>query len=180
MNATTALIDVQDLLCEYQDNPLGIDVVQPCLSWKLMSGQHGIMQSAYQIQVADEEGALVWDTGKVPSDQSVHVPFHGPALRSGQRCIWRVWVWDGNDRSSAWSEPAWWEMGLLHASDWQAHWVEPDWDEDHEAFNPCLYLRTTFTLDEQVISARLYVTAHGLYEVSLNGQRVGDAYFTPG
>ena len=180
MTMNTASIGVQDLLCEYEHNPLGLDVGEPRLSWKLVSDQRGIVQSAYHIRVMDEQGDMLWDTGKVPSDQTVHVSYRGPTLRSGQRCIWQVRVWDGNDHPSIWSEPSWWEMGLLHPSDWQAHWIEPAWDDDPEAFNPCPYLRTTFALSKQVISARLYVTAHGLYELSLNGQRVGDAYFTPG
>jgi alpha-L-rhamnosidase len=170
---------VHDLRCEYQDNPLGIDVVQPRLSWKLASEQRGVAQSAYQIQVTDTSDVL-WETGKVLSHQSIHVPYGGTVLRSGQRCTWRVRVWDGNDQPSAWSEPAWWEMGLLHPSEWQAHWIEPGWQEDHNEQQPCPYLRTTFSVDGPVSSARAYITSQGLYELFLNGQRVGDASFTPG
>jgi alpha-L-rhamnosidase len=170
---------VQDLRCEYQDNPLGIDVAQPRLSWKLVSEQRGVTQSAYQIQVTDTSDVL-WETGKVLSHQSIHVPYDGSVLRSGQRCTWHVRVWDGNDQPSAWSEPAWWEMGLLHPSDWQADWIEPGWLEDPNTQQPCPYLRTTFSVDGPVSSARAYITSHGLYELFLNGQRVGDAYFTPG
>jgi alpha-L-rhamnosidase len=176
---STSSLRVQDLCCEYQLNPLGIDVKEPRLSWKLSSDRRGASQSAYQIQVSDGRGEL-WNSGKVLSHQSIHIPYRGPALRSRQRYTWRVRVWDEHDRPSAWSAAGWWEMGLLQATDWQALWIEPDWEEDPAVSNPCPYLRTTFTLREQVISARLYVTAHGLYDVSLNGQRVGDAYFTPG
>jgi alpha-L-rhamnosidase len=176
---STVPLLVQDLRCEYQDNPLGIDVVQPRLSWKLASAQRGVVQSAYQIQVTETSDVL-WETGQVLSPQSIHVPYGGSVLRSGQRCTWRVRVWDGNDRPSAWSEPAWWEMGLLHPSDWQAHWIEPGWQEDPNAEPPCPYLRTTFSVEGPVSSARAYITSHGLYELFLNGQRVGDACFTPG
>jgi alpha-L-rhamnosidase len=176
---STSPLLVQDLGCEYQDNPLGIDVVQPRLSWKLASEQRGVAQSAYQIQVTDTSNIL-WETGKVLSHQSIHVPYGGSDLRSGQRCTWRARVWDGNDQPSAWSEPAWWEMGLLHPSDWQAHWIEPGWQEDPNAQQPCPYLRTTFSVDGPVSSARAYITSLGLYELFLNGQRVGDASFTPG
>jgi alpha-L-rhamnosidase len=180
MNAVAmSSLRVQDLRCDYQLNPLVIDSQQPRLSWKLISNQRDAIQSAYQIQVRDRQGKL-WDTGKVFSNQSLHIPYRGPALRSRQRCFWRVRVWDSNDRPSAWSEPGWWEMGLLHATDWQAQWIEPDWVEDAAAFNPSPYLRASFTLRARPVSAHLYVTAHGLYEASLNGQRVGDAYFTPG
>ena len=177
--ASTSSLRVQDLCCEYQLNPLGIESKEPRLSWRLASDQRSAIQSAYQIQVSDRQGEL-WDTGKMFSDQSLHIPYRGPALRSRQRCTWRVRVWDSNDQPSAWSEPGWWEMGLLHATDWQAQWIEPDWVEDPAAFNPSPYLRVPFTLRTRPVSACLYVTAHGLYEASLNGQRVGDAYFTPG
>jgi len=176
---STGPLLVQDLRCEYRDNPLGIDIVQPRLSWKLASAQRGVAQSAYQIRVTDTSEVL-WETSKVLSHQSIHVPYGGSALRSGQRCTWRVRVWDGNDQPSAWSEPAWWEMGLLHPSDWQAHWIEPGWQEDPNAQQPCPYLRTTFSVDGPVSSARAYITSHGFYELFLNGQRVGDASFTPG
>jgi alpha-L-rhamnosidase len=180
MNAISiSSLRVQNLRCEYQRNPLGIDIKEPRLSWTLASDLRGAAQSAYQIQVQDGQEEL-WDSGKVLSDQSLHIPYRGPALRSRQRCTWRVRVWDGHNRVSAWSEVGWWEMGLLQAIDWQARWIEPDWEDDPATSNPCPHLRTTFALREQVVSARLYVTAHGLYDVSLNGQRVSDAYFAPG
>src|SRR5437773_12457934 len=88
---------VQDLQCEYQDNPLGIDVVQPRLSWKLASEQRGVAQSAYQLRVTDTSDVL-WETGKVLSHQSIHVPYGGSDLRSGQRCTWRVCAWVGDEQ----------------------------------------------------------------------------------
>lgn len=135
---STSSLRVQDLRCEYQRNPLGIDVKEPRLSWQLASDQRDAIQSAYQIQVSDNRGEL-WDSGKVLSDQSLHIPYRGPALRSRQRCTWRVRVWDGHDSPSAWSEPGWWEMALLQPTDWRAHWIEPDWEEDPAISNPCPY-----------------------------------------
>jgi alpha-L-rhamnosidase len=176
---STGPLLVYDLRCEYQDNPLGIDVVQPRLSWKLASAQRGVVQSAYQIRVT-ETSEVLWETGKVLSPHSIHVPYGGSLLRSGQRCTWRVRVWDGHDQPSAWSKPAWWEMGLLHPSDWHAHWIAPGWQEDESAEPPCPYLRTSFSVDGPVSSARAYITSLGFYELFLNGQRVGDASFTPG
>lgn len=170
---------VQGLRCDYQFNPLSIESKEPSLSWLLASDQRGALQFAYRIQVRNHQGVL-WDTGKVFSDQSLHIPYRGPTLQSRQRCMWRVRVWDRADCPSAWSDPGWWEMGLLQRTDWQAQWIEPEWDEDPAALNPCPYLRATFTLHARPVSARLYVTAHGLYEASLNGRRVGNAYFTPG
>ena len=182
--STTTL---QRLRCEYQQNPLGIDVRQPRLSWQLVSDQRGAVQSAYQVQAAESAealavgGDLLWDSGKVASDQSLHVAYAGPALHSTQRCCWRVRAWDGAGLPTAWSaDAAAWEMGLLGASDWSAGWITPDWEEDVTQSQPAPLLRRSFTLDGAVKSARVYVTALGLYELHLNGQRVGDGQLTPG
>ena len=97
---------ISHLTCEYRTNPLGIDVHQPRLSWKMQSDQRGAHQTAYQILVAPsdtdlERGVgLLWDSGKIESDQSIQVPYHGPALVSGQRVHWKVRVW--NDIDSEW------------------------------------------------------------------------------
>lgn len=173
------LLGVQELRCEFLQNPLGIDVARPRLSWKLSSGRRGTLQSAYQLLVMDGEAEL-WDSGKVESDQSILVSYGGPTLKTGQRCRWQVRAWDNTGQISEWSEPAWWEMGLLETSDWQARWIEPGWDEDAAQSNPSPYLRAEFNLDRPILSARAYVTAHGLYELFLNGERVGDACYTPG
>jgi alpha-L-rhamnosidase len=173
------------LRCEYKVDPLGIDSPSPRLSWTLESDARGVVQAAYRIQVAPDEAkwngpAVVWDTGKVASDRSVHVPYEGPALESGRRYHWRVRVWDGDDRASRWSAPAYWEMGLLRPEEWTAAWITPVGEEDTSRPQPAPMLRGTFSVDGAVKSARAYVTALGLYELQINGQRVGDQVFTPG
>ena len=139
----------------------------------------GSAQAAYQIRVQDQ-GGEIWDSGTVDSDQSLHVPYGGPPLESRQRCTWRVRVWDESGGASQWSEVAWWEMGLLEPSDWQAKWIELEKEVDPEIFKPCPYLRRTFEVNGRVERARLYATAHGCYDVYLNGRRVGDRLFAPG
>ncbi len=125
-------ITLTELKTEYTDHPLGIDVMRPRLSWKLESDERGQYQTAYKVQVATSEEKLradapdMWDTGKVESGQSVNVVYEGKPLESGQRYYWRVKVWDKHGMSSEWSEPAWWEMGLLDESDWRADWVGMD------------------------------------------------------
>jgi alpha-L-rhamnosidase len=178
--------DVTDgLSVEYRINPIGIDVLQPRLTWRLQSEQRATVQTAYQIQVAETVDALrtgtglIWDSGRVESDRSVQVAYNGSALRSSQRYHWQVRTWNGAGLVSAWSPPAYWEMGLRPA-DWSASWITPAWDEDTTKSNPSPMLRKTFALAGQVLSARLYVSSLGLYEAELNGRRVGDAVFTPG
>ena len=175
---------VSNLTCEYQVNPLGIDVLQPRLSWQLESDRRGTRQTACRILVAASETALsgasvLWDSGKVPSDQSIHVTYRGPGLVSGQRVYWKVLVWDETGREAE-STPAWWEMGLLERTDWQGQWIGAPFSGGPRTTSPAPYLRKEFRITKQVVSARLYATALGLYECYLNGMRVGDALLTPG
>jgi alpha-L-rhamnosidase len=175
---------VSNLTCEYRINPLGIDVPQPRLSWQLESDQRGTRQIAYRILVATSENALsgntvLWDSGKVSSDQSIHVSYNGPGLVSGQRVYWKVFVWDGAGREAE-STSAWWEMGLLERTNWQAQWIGAPFSGGPRTSSPAPYLRKEFKITRQVISARLYATALGLYECYINGMRVGDALLTPG
>jgi alpha-L-rhamnosidase len=174
------------LRTEYKENPLGIDVRKPRLSWQLQSDHRGVVQSAYQIQVARTEGELraarnlLWDSGQVKSAQSTLISYEGPALQSAQRYYWRVRVWNGRSEASNWSAAAYWEMGLLAPVDWQSSWIEPDLKEDVSQSQPAPLLRGVFKLRAGIKEARAYVTSHGLYEMHLNGQRVGDELFTPG
>ncbi len=174
------MLTPQKLLCEYLTNPLGLDVRQPRLSWQLSAETRNARQSAYQLVVRDASAEIVWDSGKVLSDQSLHVEYDGPLLQSRQRCTWQVRVWDQHDAVSGWSDEAFWEMGLLDSQDWQAAWITPDWQEDPRQPQPVPLLRRSFSAESPIVSARIYATSLGLYELQLNGQRVGDAVLTPG
>jgi alpha-L-rhamnosidase len=176
---------VSNLTCEYQINPLGIDVLQPRLSWQMQSNQRGAHQTAYQILTASSETSWdngrgpLWDSGRVETDQSTHVPYTGPALVSGQRVYWKVRVWDEAGREVE-SPSAWWEMGLLERTDWQAEWIGAPFSGGPRTSSPAPFLRREFVLHKAVIKARVYATAIGLYECHLNGARIGDALLTPG
>ena len=121
-----------DLRCEYLVNPMGIDVLEPQLSWILEYEQRSCMQSAYHILVASSAETLernrgdLWNSGKVNSDQTNQVVYKGKPLKSRMRCFWKVRVWDKNDRITAWSKPATWTMGLLEPYDWRAKWIGYD------------------------------------------------------
>ncbi|MCS6938244.1 MAG: glycoside hydrolase family 78 protein [Roseiflexaceae bacterium] len=173
------------LRCEYLDNPLGIDVARPRLSWQILSDRRGARQTAYRIVAAPSaddvvaEQNLLWDSGRVESDQSIHVVYEGSRLRSRQRVFWRAQVWDEHGNVAV-SPVAWWEMGLLRRSDWSASWIGASLVGGRWTTIPAPFLRRSFTLDAPVAQARLYITALGLYECTINGQRVGQDFFTPG
>jgi alpha-L-rhamnosidase len=181
-----AQITAGGLRVEYLANPVGIDVVQPRLSWRIASARRNTMQAAYQIQVATSDASLtrganlLWDSGKVSSDTSVFVEYRGPATVSRTRYYWRVRVWDARGDASPWSAVAFWETGLLQPSDWTAQWIGPAATAADSLPSPAPLLRRAFRIGDRVRSARLYVTSLGLYEISINGQRVGDQLFTPG
>lgn len=182
LTTTLHALSIYGLQCEHKTNPIGIDAQEPRLSWKLRGDDPGLMQAAYAIQVATGpdfgKGNLIWDTGKITSGTSVLLPYEGKALASGQRYYWRVKVWSNQGKVSDWSAPAFWEMGLLRADDWQAKWIEPVQVEEKDG--PAYLLRKAFQLKGKIARARAYVSARGLYEFFLNGQQVGDQVFTPG
>jgi len=183
---TPTPVTVVGLRSEYRENPLGLDIQKPRLSWQLQSASRGVTQSAYQVRVARSEtdltsgSALEWDSGRVNSNESIQRVYEGPALQSGRRYYWQVRIWDGNGTASNWSEAAWWEMGLLGPSAWRANWIEPALQEDASKPAPVSMLRREFKLNGEIARARAYVTSHGLYEMQVNGERVGDQLFTPG
>ncbi len=186
-----------ELKCEYMSNPLGIDVVVPRLTWQLAGDGRNISQSAYQILVADTEAALqsdegnLWDSGKVESGETVLIPFAGKSLSSGQACFWKVRAWDQDGNPTAWSESAHWSMGLLNSEDWKAKWIgydAPAPEHEHDAFTkegglelpPPPYLRNEFNTQPEITRATVYASALGIYELYLNGERVGSDVFSPG
>lgn len=180
---SVAQVKVQNLRTENLTNPVGLDKTQPQLSWQLISDKRNVMQMAYEIKVSESAASLskgeTWSTGKVTSDQSIHLIYSGQALKPKQRYYWQVRVWDNSGKASAWSEVANWETGLMNSSNWKAKWIESGLEGDSVA-GPAPMLRKKFDLKKAIKAARVYVTAHGLYEAHINGQRVGDAYLTPG
>lgn len=194
------------LRCEYLENPLGMDVLNPRLNWRVENAgkdSTSSFQAAYQILVASSREKLdklegdLWDTGKVASDQSIHVEYQGKLLKARAWCYWKVKVWDEEGRASNWDDcpVAFWHVGLLHNTDWgRAQWIgaparEPkrmkvkdktkDYMQEIIASDPSPLLRKKFAVSGDILRAMLYVTALGEYEVRLNGKRVGDQYLAP-
>ncbi len=172
-------VAVGGLRCEYMTDPLGIEKGNPRLSWVIRSGTRGQWQTAYQVMVAespdelDNDEGRIWDSKKVKSGQSVQVTFQGKKLESTKRYYWKVRVWDKEHRRSVWSEPAFWEMGLLQPDDWKAKWIA------YEPASAPLF-RKEFVISKPVKDARVLISGLGYYELSMNGSKIGDHVLDPG
>ena len=167
-------INIQSLHCENQHNPLGIDVSQPRLGWILKSnaGERGQYQTAYQVQVASSLALLhagkadVWDSGIIGNIASNNISYNGKRLLSEKRYYWRVKIWDKRKNASAWSSPAFWEMGLLNASDWKGKWIEEvraSSDETKTLYEdkPAPLISRAFTLSRKIKKAVMHVSGIG-------------------
>src|SRR5260221_9591533 len=157
-------VTIAEVRFEHHRYALGIGEARPRLCWVVDTAAAGWHQVAYEIEVYGSEGQLRDRTGRVKSDQSVLVPWPFAPLSSRERLTLRVRVWGVDGRPSAWSALAHVEAGLLHSGDWTARFMTPDWEEDTTQPRPCPLLRREFDVHPGVTSARLYVTALGVYE----------------
>lgn len=163
------------LQIEYLTEPLGLGMALPRFYWNC---KDGIWQTAYRI-ICTRDAEIVWDSGKVASQAMTHIVYSGKALRSRDRICWKVRLWDENDKCGDWSE-SWFELGLLRSEDWQAKWITGDYKPKKNTRYPADCFRKTFRAGKGISRARLYITACGVYEAVLNGQRVGDFQLAPG
>ena len=161
-----------NLKTEYLVNPIGIDIKNPRLMWNCEGGKK---QTAYRI-IAVSDGKEVWDSGKVKSS-SMRAEYPQPP-KSRQKVEWSVTLWDENDKEGERASAAF-EYGLLKASDWQAKWISGNYRVNKRRRYPVDCFKKDFTAIG-VVKARLYVTACGLYEVKINGGRVGNFVLAPG
>jgi alpha-L-rhamnosidase len=171
-------LTVQPVTVEHHRDPFGIGETTPRLSWVTRTEQRDWRQAAYELEIEPEDGEA-WSSGRVDSAEQVLVPWGAPPLSSRERRNARVRVWGaGAAEPSAWSEDVVVEAGLVEPSDWTAQLVQPVLPDDVD--EPVALLRREFVLDKPVTRARLYATAHGVYEAELNGAVVGDQVLAPG
>ena len=193
------------LKCEYLSDPLGIDAAHPRLSWQLMDQRSGARQTAYRIYVSTDSAAIVWSGGataqapgetlrktsgaKTPSSvgattwssgkilsSSNRVVYQGPTLAPFTKYFWRVEVWDKDGKASASAVTASFETGMLESGNWRGAWISDNKDPN---FNPAPYFRKTFVLNKRIRSARAYIAVAGLYELYINGGKVGSHRLDP-
>ncbi|WP_405290917.1 family 78 glycoside hydrolase catalytic domain [Algibacter sp. Ld11] len=172
-------------------NPIGYYDANPTFSWKLPVLEHIRSQSAYQIVVASTPDLLpnnadLWNSEKQETSQSTWVKYHGEALQSRQKVYWQVKYWNQDEKESDWSDINHFELGLLENADWKAKWIGLDTAKDSirgrgkVLIHKPQYLRKGFELSSDVAAARLYITAKGVFDVSINGQNVSDDAMSPG
>jgi alpha-L-rhamnosidase len=194
-------LSVNELRCEYRANPSGVEAIAPVLSWRLKSTERNVLQSAYQVLVADDLGALtknignVWDSKKIASDKSIQVNYNGKALVAEKTYYWKVRVWDNKGKASAWALASKWQMGLLRAADWKnARWIayekladsnitalpKDNKKDTYFGSNVLPLLRKEFAIKKSVAKASLFISGLGHFEMSLNGKKQGDHFLDAG
>lgn len=162
------------LQVEYLTEPLGLGNPKPRFYWNC---ENGVTQTAYQI-VCTRAGKTVWDSGKVNSNSMTHIPYGGSVLHSRDLVTWTLRLWDENGEPGEIEESRF-ELGLLEASDWTAKWISGDYKPDPKRRYPADCFRKEFATKE-IVKARLYATARGVYDVTVNGRRIEGFILAPG
>ncbi|HEY6505381.1 MAG TPA: family 78 glycoside hydrolase catalytic domain [Chitinophagaceae bacterium] len=196
-------LTVANLRCEYKQDPIGVDIAKPKFSWELRSMQQNIMQMAYRVLVADDPALLkkntgnIWDSKKILSGASIQVTYNGKVLLPAKKYFWKVMVWDNKGNISSWSDDASWQMGLLAMKDWSgAKWIGYEEINDTMIIVPHMHLngkrawgtrrnllpmlRKNFSVRKEIKNATAFVCGLGQFELSINGNKVGDHFLDPG
>ncbi|NLM12812.1 MAG: family 78 glycoside hydrolase catalytic domain [Epulopiscium sp.] len=175
------MLKAVNLTCEYLENPIGIGERKPRFGWIIESDKKNVVQQTYHIQVSMNEDFIdmVWDTGIVESSESIHIPYEGTELKSSTRYFYRVKITDNHGQESGWSDIGFFETALFDLSEWKARFITPEKDDEAKSSKGKL-IRHEFALDGEIACARVYSTALGMYELYINGKRVGEDLLTPG
>ena len=196
-------LHLSNLRCESSNDPLGIDIPKPHLSWELTSDQRNVLQTAYRILVADDASKLskgtgnIWDSRKIINSASIQVPYNGKKLEPVKKYYWKVMVWDNKGNASAWSDVAVWQMGLLTKNDWNnAQWIGYDEVVDSLKIFPLVHqngkrswgprrnvlpmMRKEFSVNKKVKRATAFICGLGQFELHINGKKIGDHFLDPG
>ncbi|MEN3323119.1 glycoside hydrolase family 78 protein [Mariniflexile soesokkakense] len=183
-------IKLSNLQCEMLVNPLGIDVLQPRLSWQIITDKSEVEQTTYQILVASSAEKLasnnadLWDSGKVESNASVNVIYAGKKLNGKDEAYWKVKI-STNRGETQWSEIAYWSMGILTYADWKStRWIGynqlfPGDSVSQFSKLSARYIRKQIDLNKNVKKAKVYIMGMGLYELYINGEKIGNYVLAP-
>lgn len=173
------MLTIYDLQCENFVSPIGISTDKPRFSWKIRSDARSCAQCSYQIQLASDSifENIIWDSGRVAGDQSQLCEYRGEPLDADTRYYFRVRIENNHREKSEWVESMF-ETGIFNANDFKANFIGSPLDKPEDSCG--LYFRHGFTVDGEIAHAKVYATALGMYDLHMNGSKVGDAYFAPG
>lgn len=170
-----------NLKCEHLVNPIGLDSPAPRFTWQMSDNTIEAQQIACEIIVGSDSLAVVsekgeqWNSGKLTTQQSL-VSYSGKSLNPFTKYFWSVKIWDKNGSVSNWSAVASFETGMMDSKNWRGDWISDTRDID---LKPAPYFRKEFTTTKKVKSARAYIAVGGLYELYLNGNKVGNHRLDP-
>ncbi len=173
-----AQLTIYQMLCEQMTNPVGISTSKPRFIWKINASMPSTKQVAYELVVKKGKKS-VWTTGKIASDQSVFVQYNGQSLDQDTKYNWQVRVWDNHGNLSPWSPLASFQTAFFDSSAWSAKWIGIGFEEDKKS-RPAQYFRNNIQIKKEIAQATAYITSQGMYQASINGKKIGDAYLTPG
>ena len=167
-------VKIYDLRTEYRKAPFGLSVYHPRFSWKMRSDEKNVIQTIYRIQVAEGERS-VWDTGMTESSNSVLIPYEGEQLKDETLYQVKVTVWDNYGRADSVEDS--FETGVFDPKSFQAQMITHDFPEDETA---CPVFFRSFRTEKPVAKAVAYATSLGVYEMRVNGVKIGQDRMTPG
>ncbi|GHS91615.1 alpha-rhamnosidase [Bacteroidia bacterium] len=174
-------VKIVDLQCEHLVDPLGIDTKCPRFSWQIESSKKGVSQTAFRILVGTDSASLkegknlVWDSGIINRETQL-AEYKGTELKNFTRYFWEVIVYDEQKTKYEPATVSSFETAVMNSSGWTGEWIS---DENDMNYKPAPYFRKKINLTEKIKSARIYISAAGLYELSVNGQKVGDRMLDP-
>ncbi|MEO7309962.1 MAG: glycoside hydrolase family 78 protein [Chitinophagaceae bacterium] len=187
LNYSEAQVTVTNLRCEKLSNPLNVATATPRLSWEIEGIERAIVQQAYEIVASTDSAKLttgdgdLWRSGKVLSAASQFVQYDGKKLPANVTCYWKVKVFI-NKGESQWSKPARWASDMRYYKDW-GRWIGFDkyfaWDNEQTGRLAARYFRKEFSVDHEVKRATAYIMGLGLYELSIDGNKIGDQVLAP-
>lgn len=173
------MLKLYDLECENFISPIGIGTGKPRFSWKIHSDLQNCLQESYQIQISKSSdfSKILWDSGIVTSEQSHLCEYTGEPFSTDTEYFFRVKIEDNHGEKSEW-EASKFETGILNYKDFTADFISSPLDKSEDSH--AIYFRNGFEIDKEIKKAKAYVTALGMYDFYVNGQKIGDAYFAPG
>ncbi|WP_211339750.1 alpha-L-rhamnosidase [Mucilaginibacter gracilis] len=170
---------VGSLKCEYLICPIGIDAPKPRLIWILHDESFGALQTAYQVYVGTDSLAVdagkgdVWQTAKINLETNL-VTYNGKPLKPFTKYFWKVKVWDKDKLVT--SGVSNFETGMMNQGNWKGTWIS----DGHNVIQKAApYFRNNFQIYKKIKSARAYIAVAGLYELYLNGKKIGNHRMDP-